>query len=68
MNGGGGGGGLPGGGKVRPGLTLLSSADSGGQDNVPTSNLILLLRSPSLAFLLLLGVGWGEQGQSLPKG
>lgn len=31
-------GGLPRGGKGRPGLTLLSSADSGRQDNVPTGN------------------------------
>ena len=65
MNGGGGGGRLPGGGKVRPGLALLSSADSGGQDNVPASNLILL-RSPSPAFLLLWGWGGEDKGRVCP--
>lgn len=29
---------------------------------------LILLRSPSPAFLLLLAVGWGEQGQGFPVG
>ena len=60
---------LPRGGQGRPGLTLLSNADSGRQDSIPTATVaLILLRSPSPAFLLLLVVGRGEQGQSFPMG